>query len=400
MEKDERANPVRAGEELPIVPLLQYLHNHLSSLRPLLDDERGGEIRVAQFGRGYSNLTYLLGVGEREFVLRRPPLGANIASAHDMGREVKVLRGLGRVYAYVPRVLLYCDESSVIGAPFYLMERLHGVVLRAEDYLAGDFLLNGPRRTPVAGEAMPPDEMTPEIPSPQVMAKLAGNVIENLATIHALDYEAAGLGDLGRPAGYVGRQVQGWTKRFYAAQSEPLPDLEAALRWLADHQPPEGEGRAALIHNDYKYDNLILDGDDLTRLVAVLDWEMCTLGDPLLDLGTTLGYWVEPNDPPALVEMFGLTTLPGNPNRAEVVERYVAASAGQRGNQWAGASFDPLFCYVYGLAKIGVILQQIYHRYEQGMSHDERFARLGGAVAACGLMASEAIRTRRISGLF
>jgi aminoglycoside phosphotransferase (APT) family kinase protein len=172
------------------------------------------------------------------------------------------------------------------------------------------------------------------------------------------------------------------------------------MHWLAAHQRPESG--AAIIHNDYKYDNLILDYDtrhagmrgmgDLTRLVAVLDWEMCTLGDPLLDLGTTLGYWLEPGDPPALVEMFGLTTLPGNPTRAEVVERYRQAS-GQPG-------FDPLFYYVYGLVKIGVILQQIYHRYRQGQSQDPRFARLGGAVAACGLMAREAMRQGRISGLF
>jgi aminoglycoside phosphotransferase (APT) family kinase protein len=253
----------------------------------------------------------------------------------------------------------------VIGAPFYVMERLQGVVLRADD--------------------MQMPSLTPD-----VMARLAANVIDNLATIHGLDYGAAGLGELGRPAGYVARQVSGWTKRYAAARTTELPALERALDWLAAHQP--AEAGAALIHNDYKYDNLMLDGDDLTRLVAVLDWEMCTLGDPLLDLGTTLGYWIEPGDPPALVEMFGLTTLAGNPSRAEVVERYRVASG--------RASFDPLFYYVYGLVKIGVILQQIYARYQQGKSQDERFARLGGAVAACGLMASEAIAKGRISGLF
>jgi aminoglycoside phosphotransferase (APT) family kinase protein len=286
-----------------------------------------------------------------------------------MGREVKVLTGLARVYRHVPRVLLFCEDAGVIGAPFYVMERLHGVVLRADD----------PQRPSIAAD---------------VMARLANNVIGNLATIHALDYQAAGLGELGRPAGYVARQVLGWTRRYQAAQSDSLPDLERALSWLAERQPPESNAVSgvALIHNDYKYDNLILAADDLTRLVAVLDWEMCTLGDPLLDLGTTLGYWIEAGDPPALVEMFGLTALPGNPNRDEVVERYLAASG--------RAAFEPLFYYVYGLAKIGVILQQIYYRYRQGLSQDERFARLGGAAAACGLMASEAIRKGRISGLF
>lgn len=355
------AEAVRAGEELPMGRLAPYLFTHLPELRDAFD----GEITVAQFARGYSNLTYLIGVGDRELVLRRPPVGANIATAHDMGREVRVLTGLARVYALVPRVLLYCEDTQVIGAPFYVMERLHGVVLRADD----------PHRPPIATD---------------VMARLADNVIGNLAAIHALDYRAAGLAELGRPAGYVARQVQGWTRRYHAAQTDPLPDLERAMAWLADHQPQESG--AALIHNDYKYDNLILDGEDLTRLVAVLDWEMCTLGDPLLDLGTSLGYWMEPGDPPALVEMFGLTVLPGNPNRAEAVERYVQASGGQ--------DFDPLFYYVYGLVKIGVILQQIYSRYRQGQSQDTRFARLGGAVAACGLMAAEAIDQNRISGLF
>jgi aminoglycoside phosphotransferase (APT) family kinase protein len=357
----DAAEAVRSGEELPLATLAPFLFTELPHLRNAFDDE----ITVAQFARGYSNLTYLIRIGEHELVLRRPPLGANIATAHDMGREVQVLTGLAKVYAHVPRVLLYCQDPKLIGAPFYLMERIQGVVLRADD----------PHRPTLA---------------PESMARLATNVIDNLAAIHALDYTAAGLADLGKPAGYVARQVQGWTRRYHAAQTDSLPDLEKAMNWLAAHQP--SESGAALIHNDYKYDNLILDPNDLTRLVAVLDWEMCTLGDPLMDLGTTLAYWMEPGDPPALVEMFGLTTLPGNPTRTAVVERYAKASGQQ--------PFDPLFYYVYGLVKIGVILQQIYHRYRQGQSQDARFARLGGAVAACGLVAAEAMHKRRISGLF
>jgi aminoglycoside phosphotransferase (APT) family kinase protein len=355
------ADAVRTGEELPMATLAPFLFTELPHLRDAFDDE----ITVAQFARGYSNLTYLIGVGEHEIVLRRPPPGANIATAHDMGREVRVLTGLAKVYAHVPRVLLYCQDPQLIGAPFYLMQRIQGVVLRADD----------PQRPTLA---------------PDTTARLAANIIDNLAAIHALDYAAAGLADLGKPAGYVARQVQGWTRRYQASQTEPLPPLEKAIAWLAAHQPPESG--AALIHNDYKHDNLILDGDDLTRLVAVLDWEMCTLGDPLLDLGTTLAYWMEPGDPAALVEMFGLTTLPGSPNRAEVVERYIKASGQQ--------PFDPLFYYVYGLVKIGVILQQIYHRYHQGQSQDPRFARLNRAVAACGLMTAEAIHKGEISRLF
>jgi aminoglycoside phosphotransferase (APT) family kinase protein len=352
----DQAQPVRAGEELPLNALAAYLRAALPNVQ--------GELTVGQFARGYSNLTYLLQVGETELVLRRPPFGANIAGAHDMGREVRVLTGLAKVYAHVPQVLAHCTDPAVIGAPFYVMDRLHGVVLRAE-----------------AGKL-------PHVP-PAIMAGVATMAVDNLAAIHGLDVEAAGLADLGRPVGYVARQVQGWTRRYAAAATGPQPELEAALAWLAAHQPPEAG--ATLIHNDYKYDNLMLDEQDLTRLVAVLDWEMCTLGDPLLDLGTTLGYWMEPGDPPALVEHFGLTTLPGNLDRAGVVARYCAV----RGL----APFDPLPYYVYGLAKIGVILQQIYHRYVHGRTADERFAWLDAAVYGCGVMAQRALAAGRISGL-
>jgi aminoglycoside phosphotransferase (APT) family kinase protein len=221
------------------------------------------------------------------------------------------------------------------------------------------------------------------------MAGLAAAAVDNLAAIHALDVDAAGLADLGKPAGYVARQVHGWTRRYQAAQTDDQPELAAALAWLAAHLPPERG--AALIHNDYKYDNLVLDPQDLTRILAVLDWEMCTLGDPLMDLGTTLGYWLEPGDPPALVKMFGLTTLPGNPNRRQMVERYAAAS---------GRNLpDPLFYYVYGLAKIGVIIQQIYARYRHGHTQDERFASLFAVVQGCGQLAVRALEQGRISSL-
>lgn len=357
----DHADAVRVGEELPLDALADYLAIHAPELR--------GSLTVAQFPRGYSNLTYLIQVGEQELVLRRPPFGANIAGGHDMGREARVLAGLGRVYDRVPRLVAYCDDLAVIGAPFYVMQRVQGVVLRAADLPTLDI-------------------------SPGVMAGLAVATVDNLAAIHRLDYDAAGLASLGKPVGYAARQVHGWARRYHAAATGPQPHLEAALTWLDAHLPPEDFAAAppALLHNDYKYDNLILDGDDLTRIVAVLDWEMCTLGDPRLDLGTTLGYWIEAGDPPPLVEMFGVTTLPGNLNRAGVVARYCAAAG--------CADFDPLYGYVYGVVKIGVILQQIYARYVQGRTHDARFARLDAAVTACGEMAARALAARRISGLF
>lgn len=352
----DQAQAVRTGEELPLDALNAYLRAHLPNLE--------GELTVAQFPRGYSNLTYLLCCGNEEMVLRRPPFGTQVATAHDMGREYRVLAGLARVYAKTPRPLLYCANASVIGAPFYVMQRLTGVVLRAGQTAASGL-------------------------TPAYMAALSAAAIDNLAAIHALEPTAAGLADLGKPAGYVQRQVNGWTQRYRNAQTGDLPGLEAALAWLGDHLPPESA--PALIHNDYKYDNLVLDPQQPTEIIGVLDWEMCTLGDPLMDLGTTLGYWIEADDPPALVAMFGLTALPGNLNRAQVVERYMAASGREAG--------DPLFYFVYGACKIAVIIQQIYYRYVQGHTQDARFAALGEVVAGCGQLAALALEKGRIHHL-
>lgn len=352
----DQPTTVRTGEELNLGGLADYLTQHLANAK--------GPLVVEQFPSGYSNLTYLLRLGEQELVLRRPPFGANIKSAHDMGREYKVLTGLRRVYTKVPRPLLYCEDEAVIGAPFYVMERVRGMVLRAQ----------------------PPKEVAL---TPAIMTRLSEQAIDTLAELHGLDVAAAGLADLGRPQGYVERQISGWTRRYRSAQTDEVPALEQIMPWLAQHLP--GDSGAALIHNDYKYDNLILDSTDLTKVIAVLDWEMCTLGDPLMDLGTTLGYWIEANDPPALIGMFGLTALPGNLTRQQVLERYMAAS-GREVKQ-------PLFYYVYGLFKIAVIIQQIYARYRQGHTQDTRFAKLDQVVRDCGQLAVLALAKDRISGL-
>ncbi|MBX3015540.1 MAG: phosphotransferase family protein [Caldilineaceae bacterium] len=347
---------VRTGEELDLQRLEVYLAAHLPNSQ--------GPLVIGQFPSGYSNLTYLLRMGSQELVLRRPPFGANIKSAHDMGREYKVLAGLRRVYAKVPQPLLYCEDESVIGAPFYVMARVRGLILRAN----------------------PPADLTL---SATLMQQLSYQAIDTLAEIHALDVAAAGLADLGRPEGYTARQISGWTRRYRAAQTDDVASLEAIIPWLEQHLPDDRG--ATLIHNDYKYDNLILDPTDLTRVIAVLDWEMCTLGDPLMDLGTTLGYWIEANDPPSLQAMFGLTALPGNLNRQALLERYRETSG--------RAVPQPLFYYVYGLFKIAVIIQQIYARYRQGLTHDARFAGLDQVVRDCGRLATLALEKERISGL-
>jgi aminoglycoside phosphotransferase (APT) family kinase protein len=259
---------VRAGEELDAAPLAAFLARAV----PGWEDADAGALAVAQFGGGFSNLTYLVRAGERELVLRRPPRGVHAGTAHDVLREARLLLALRPAHARVPRVLALCDDAAVLGAPFYCMERVRGAILRGL-----------------------PGEPLPDAPT---MRRLSEGFVDELAALHALDWEAAGLGALGRPDGYVERQVAGWSRRWAAARTGDVPSVDAAAAWLAAHRPP-GRG-AALIHNDFKYDNLVLDPADPGRVVAVLDWEMATLGDPLMDLGTSLGYWVDPDDPPAL----------------------------------------------------------------------------------------------------
>jgi len=272
----DSTRPVRPGEELNASALALWLRERMDGVE--------GPVEIEQFPGGHSNLTYLLRFGDRELVLRRPPFGSKVKTAHDMGREFRILSRLHAVYPKAPRALLHCDDPEVIGAPFYVMERVRGVILRHQ-------------RAP-EGIDLPP----------ATLRALSEAAVDGLAELHAVDYDAAGLGDLGRPEGYVARQVSGWSERWRNARTDDVPDVDRAAAWLADNQPPERG--AALIHNDYKYDNLVLDSGDLSRVVAVLDWEMATLGDPLMDLGTSLGYWVDPDDSSErLILPAGPTTL-------------------------------------------------------------------------------------------
>jgi aminoglycoside phosphotransferase (APT) family kinase protein len=340
MTPDPETTAVRPGEELPLAALEAYLSRHLPGL--------AGPLVVEQFPHGHSNLTYLLRCGEQEFVLRRPPFGNQVKTAHDMGREFRVLSRLSAVYPPAPRPVVYCDDPAVLSSPFYLMERRRGLILR--------------RAT------------TPGVTLDATTARqLSTALIDNLAQLHQLDATAAGLADLGKPEGYVTRQVTGWITRYSQAQTETVPEMEQLARWLSDHVPaPAG---VALVHNDYKYDNLVLDPTHLTRIVAVLDWEMATLGDPLLDLGTSLGYWIEAGDPVELhAGAFGPTAVPGSLTRRELVARY-AEQTGRRVD-------DAVFYYCFGLFKIAVIVQQIYARYVRGHTRDARFARLNALVVA------------------
>ncbi len=350
----DQPRKIRQGEELEVDNLQAFLKKHIPHLAEPLE--------IEQFPGGYSNLTYFLKAGSQEMVLRRPPFGAAIKSAHDMGREFRILSSLARVYGKVPHPVAYCEDTAVIGAPFYVMERVKGIILRSRKPKGLDL-------------------------APEIMHDLSTACVDNLAEIHGIEYGAAGLADLGRPDGYVARQVRGWTERYQNAKTDDVPAIDRAIEWLAGHQP-EHSG-AALIHNDYKYDNLVLDPDRLTRIIAVLDWEMATIGDPLMDLGTTLGYWVDPDDPDELQQaQFGLTTLPGNLCRRELVDRY-AITSGRDVRQ-------VVFYYVYALFKIAVIVQQIYKRFRLGHTTDERFAHLDVIVRVLGASAVRAIQRNQI----
>jgi aminoglycoside phosphotransferase (APT) family kinase protein len=349
----DTAAPVRPGEELPVASL----EAHLAQCLP----DVSAPLTVEQFPCGYSNLTYLLRRGDQEFVLRRPPFGNQVKSAHDMAREFRVLSRLSDVYPPAPRPHFYCDDTGVLGTPFYVMERRRGIILRRSE---------NPGRTL----------------DPSTARGLSEALIDNLALLHSLDYKAAGLADLGKPDGYVARQVTGWITRYTNARTEQLSGMDRIAEWLTTHQPA-GSG-AALIHNDYKYDNLVLDPEDLMRIVAVLDWEMATIGDPLMDLGTTLGYWVEAGDPePMHMNAIGPTAAPGSLTRQELVARY----ADRTGRDVSGI----LFYYCFGVYKIAVIIQQIYARYVRGHTTDARFARLNERVAALCQTALRAAETGR-----
>ena len=257
----DRPRDVRPGDDLDLDALAGWLRGALGvEDRPV----------VHQYPSGFSNLTYLLDLGHRELVLRRPPHGDHVRGGHDMGREYGILTALAG-HVPVPEPLAYEPTGDVLGAPFYVMEHVPGVVLRTT---------------------------TPEgdRPAPTTMARVAGAFVGTFAALHAVDVEAVGLGDLGRPEGYVGRQVAGWERRYQAAATDVVPDLERAFAWLRAHQPPESD--ATLVHNDYKYDNLLLDPADLADVRAVLDWELATVGDPLMDLGSSLGVLGRGDRPP------------------------------------------------------------------------------------------------------
>ena len=337
----------RPDERVDTSRLIPYLRAHLP--------EVSGDPAIRQFGGGKANLTYLIRFGDREYVLRRPPLGPIPPGAHDMRREHRVLSVLYRHFPLAPQSLLLCEDEGIIGAVFIVLERRHGFVIR-------DDL---------------PDEFANR---PALNRRIGFALVDALADLHRVVPAEAGLDTLGRPEHYLERQLDGWTRRWHGAQGGPeAEDAERlfapVLEWLAANLPESGA--AALLHNDYRLDNCLLDSADPGRMTAVMDWDMCTQGDPLADLGYVLNYWVEPGDDPAWRAIASMPTWrDGFPSRAEAIERYGART---------GFDVDSVGWHqVFAAFKLAVIIQQIYIRFLRGQTQDQRFRAYGGRVLGLG----------------
>ncbi len=330
---------IREGEELDVSTLEIFLKDEIKGL--------SGPFEVKQFPSGFSNLTYQITAGDRELILRRPPFGTKAKSAHDMGREFDILTALYSVFPYCPKPYVYSEDEAIIGSSFYIMEKLQGIILRK----------NLPK-----GLSFTPEQAR----------TLSESSLDIQHKLHSVDYNSIGLGNFGKPQGYVRRQVEGWSKRYRNARTDDAPDFEDVMAWLDKNQPPDCE-KPGIIHNDYKLDNLVLDPENPTKIVGVLDWEMATLGDPLMDLGSSLAYWVQKSDSEEMIGMRSLPThLDGFLTREELVDRYLEKS---------GLKIDSFdFYLVFGMFRLAGIAQQIYYRYFHGQTRDKRFAMLIFAV--------------------
>lgn len=346
---------VRKGEELPEIPLKKYLQN----IQLIQNVE--SELSVQQFTHGYSNLTYLLQIENKEFVLRKPPKGA-IKRGHDMNREFKVQSAISKAFSKVPKMYGFSSDETILGGDFYIMEKVEGIILNYKEAQQRNILST--------------DYKT-----------IANSWLDTLVELHNVDYNSIGLGDLGKPEGYVSRQVSNWGKQYLKAKTDEYPEVELVMQWMEKHQPKTYDN--CLIHNDFKYDNIVFKDDSWQEVSAVLDWEMATLGDPLMDLGTSLGYWTVATDHDFVKQGIPSPTIfEGNPIRSEVAQLYAEKSGRDLG--------DVVFYYVYGLFKIAVIAQQIYFRFSKGWTTDPRFSNLNKAAELCCKLALKTIKTKSI----
>ena len=342
METDAR--DVRPGEQLDWTRLVAWLRERLPSCH-ISGLDVSGEPNVAQFPGGHSNLTYLVRFGDTDIVVRRPPFGPVPPTAHDMAREFRWLSAMHAVFPLAPRPYLLCEDTDVIGCVFYAMERRRGHVVRTEE--------------------------PPALANPGARRRLSGALVDTLADLHAINLAAGGLSGLGKPAGFVERQVKGWSDRWHRSQTTTLAEMDALADWLRAHLPPD-PAPPSVVHGDFKLDNVMLHADDVGRIVAVFDWEMSALGDPLVDVGIVLAYW-SPTAPPS--QRDALTTVidrPGYFTKEEIVERYASRS---------GRDMSNIRYYeIFAVFKIAAVIQQIYFRYVQGQTTDARFASFGARV--------------------
>lgn len=325
---------IREGEELDLAAIESLLRREIYDLPE-------GSLEVRQFPSGASNLTYLLKIADWEGVLRRPPLGPVPPKAHDMGREAKVLSNLNPVYPLAPAPYFFTADESIIGAPFYVMERRKGLVI---------------------------DDEWPEgiEPTRELCRGLSATVVDTLVELHAVDVEEAGLSDLGRPEGFLERQTKGWISRYEKAKTDEYPEAQPVTEWLVKDIPQSPE--PTIIHNDFKLNNMLLSPDKPTHVRAILDWEMTTIGDPLFDLAVSLSYWAQHDDPEGLKEVLPtvVSSAPDFYTRDEFMERYAEKSGRDLS--------DMRWHLVFGYFKLAVILQQIYARWHAGQTKDARFA--------------------------
>jgi aminoglycoside phosphotransferase (APT) family kinase protein len=330
---------VREDEGFDLEALKRYM-------RGRIEDLPEGELEVRQFPSGASNLTYLLKVADWEGVLRRPPLGPVPPKAHDMNRESKILSHIHPAFPLAPEPYFLCEDESIIGAPFYIMERRRGVIL---------------------------DEAFPEgyEPTPELCLGISETVVETLVELHAVDWREASLKDLGRPEGFLERQVKSWIERYDRAKSEEVEEVGPLTDWISNNVPESPV--PTIIHNDYKLNNLVLNSEDLTEVRAVLDWEMATIGNPIFELGVSMSYWLEPDDPEDLKKVMPtVTSMPGFLTRDEFMELYAEKSGRDLSNK--------RFYLTLGYFRLAAALQQIYARWYRGQTKDERFARFGDGV--------------------
>lgn len=352
----DTAAEIRKGEELDLEKLNSYLREKHTEI---------GEVKsVRQFHGGFSNLTYQLETSDKAYVLRRPPIGANIKTAHDMEREFRLLGMIRKDYLKVPRPILYCGENEVIGNEFYIMEKITGVILKPHPKIAG------------------------KIPS-TLSKKIAENTISELTNIHSINLKKTGLSKIGKPEGYVERQVSGWSKRYINAQTDEVAPIDFLLKWLPDNIP--NIFRPGFIHNDFKLDNLILNPNKMEEIVAVLDWEMATVGDTLMDLGLAMCYWVEKTDYPVIKKINPYLALSENISREEALDLYFQKKGEEPVNM--------LFYYAFGCFKLAVVLQQIYARYAKGFNKNPIVAGFPHILAGIAENGMKAVKLGRISAL-